>query len=145
LICERARKVDIRRWKRAWPVVTLPDGHEVQVVTTPCHFGHKRYWFLCPSCGRRCAILYPWVCRVCASGRYESESLSPEDRLMRRAFRLRERLGQRGGGLFGDVPERPRGMHRRTYERLVAQGEAIEAKLLEFASQRFGLPLDALI
>lgn len=122
-----------------------PRGGFIEVTTTRCPFGGMRLWWLCPACGRRCAILYPTLCRTCAGGRYETELLSPENRLMRKAFRLRERLGQRGGGLFGSFPDKPKGMHWATYNRLVAQGEAMEERILQMASERFGMPLDAII
>jgi hypothetical protein len=32
--------------------------YEVSLITTPCNFGGVRYWFGCPSCGRRVAVLY---------------------------------------------------------------------------------------
>lgn len=33
---------------------------EVELVTTPCHYGNVRYWFLCPltSCNKRIGKLY---------------------------------------------------------------------------------------
>jgi hypothetical protein len=35
-------------------------------------------------------------------------------------------------------------MHWTTYTRLIEEGEAIEQRILESASVRFGMPLDAL-
>jgi hypothetical protein len=32
--------------------------YEVSLVTTPCNWGGVRYWFGCPDCGRRVAVLY---------------------------------------------------------------------------------------
>ena len=40
------------------------------------HFGGVRHWFSCPSCGRRCRILYGGArfrCRLCRGARYESQ------------------------------------------------------------------------
>lgn len=147
MICDRAAQVDIRAYHGGWPLIPVPGGDFIRVTSTRCHFGGERLWFVCPGCQRRCAIVYlsTGTCRTCAGGRYETESLSPENRLFRRAFRLRERLGQKGGGLFGDFPDKPKRMHWRTYDRLVAQGQAIEAKLLQIAALRFGIPADELI
>ena len=136
--CERSRKIDIRHLKSGWPILQLPNGRMVEVVTTPCHFGRGRVWFVCPSCGSRSAILYPWTCRTCSGGRYESELLSPENRLIREAFALRKRLGQTSEGLFGSFPDKPKGMHWSTFGSLVAEGEAIEIKIQDMASARFG-------
>ena len=142
MICERTPKIDIRRWKGGWPVVRLADGRFVEVVATPCHLGGERYWFRCPECARRCAILYPAVCRICAGGRYAYELMSVDDRLMTKAYRLRDRLGRTEGGLFGPFPPRPKHMHRATYDRLVAQGLEIEQQILERAAARFGVTPD---
>ena len=43
-------------------------------VTTP-RFGGRRYWWLCPECGRRCATLYGgrlFLCRACQNLTYET-------------------------------------------------------------------------
>lgn len=56
---------------------------EVQIVWTPCHFGGRRWWFLCPlvhqgmTCGRRVSILYlgrgkHFGCRHCYNLTYRS-------------------------------------------------------------------------
>ncbi len=50
----------------------------VPVVTTPQHFGEKRYWATCPVCGRRVMHLYippgqeRMACRNCWNLTYES-------------------------------------------------------------------------
>jgi len=49
---------------RLWYIITDRQGkktdynYEVSLVTTPCNLGGVRYWFGCPSCGRRVAVLY---------------------------------------------------------------------------------------
>jgi len=118
LICERARKADIRRLGRHLPGTVLIRRVRVKVVSTPCHLGGKRYWFLCPRCGRRCAILYPFWCRTCMRGRYLSELGSPRDRKLLKAMRLRERLGQVSGGIIAPLPPKPHRMHWSTWLRL---------------------------
>ena len=53
---------------------------EVSLVTTPCNFGGVRYWFGCPSCGRRVAVLYLapgdvyFRCRNCNNLSYQSRN-----------------------------------------------------------------------
>jgi hypothetical protein len=51
----------------------------IRIVTTRCHFGGVRRWFVCPGgCGRKVGILYlgpggsSFVCRSCADLTYES-------------------------------------------------------------------------
>ena len=53
---------------------------EVSLVTTPCNFGGVRYWFGCPSCGRRVGVLYLapgdvyFRCRHCNNLSYHSRN-----------------------------------------------------------------------
>ena len=142
MICDGAAQVDIRDYRGSWPLLPSPIGGFIEVSTTECHFGGQRLWWICPRCRRRCAIIYLSTrsCRVCTGGRYRSELLSLEDRLLRKAFALRERLGQTSGGLFGFFPDKPKGMHWSTYDRLVAEGEAMEKKIWNMAQVRFGFP-----
>ena len=58
--------------------------YQVQLVTTPCNFGGKRYWFICPlvvnwqACNRRVSKLYLppgaryFGCRTCHNLTYRS-------------------------------------------------------------------------
>lgn len=57
-------------------------------------------------------------CRVCLKGRYLSEPMSPKDRRLHAAFRVRERLGQTKGGMLVRFPPKPKGMHWRIYENI---------------------------
>lgn len=60
--------------------------YRVKLVTTPCHFGGFRYWFLCPCtvnekyCGRRVGVLYKagdyFACRHCYNLTYSSRNAS---------------------------------------------------------------------
>lgn len=49
--------------------------YKVSLESTPCHFGGRRWWFLCP-CGRRVGVLYRvgknFRCRHCHNLVYES-------------------------------------------------------------------------
>jgi len=55
-------------------------GYEVNLVTTRCNFGGVRYWFECPSCGRRVGVLYLapgdtyFRCRHCNNLSYHSRN-----------------------------------------------------------------------
>ena len=50
------------------------------LVTTPCNFGGKRYWFLCPVCYSRVGALYlirgdvRFACRYCNNITYRSRN-----------------------------------------------------------------------
>lgn len=95
--------------------------YPVLLEFTPCHAGGQRPWFRCPgrSCGRRVAILYSaryFLCRHCMGLRYECQREPPHYRALRKAQKLHERLG--GSGCIDDPVFRPKGMHRRTFQRL---------------------------
>ena len=50
--------------------------YRVNLDITPCHFGGIRYWFKCPGCNRRVAILYSggiYACRRCKNLCYHSQ------------------------------------------------------------------------
>lgn len=60
--------------------------YKIPLTTTPCYFGGKRYWFVCPwyangvYCGRRVGMLYLggdyFACRHCYNLTYNSRNLS---------------------------------------------------------------------
>ena len=91
----------------------------VRTTWTPCHYGGRRPWFLCPrrGCGRRVAILYgdrDFACRSCRGVGYSTQGVSPESRALDRAQRIRVRLGG-SVDITQPLPERPKGMHFLTY------------------------------
>ena len=99
--------------------------YAVRLLSTPCQYGGERQWFACPAvgCGRRVAKLYGgrvFACRHCHQLAYPSQREPSYDRIVRRADNIRARLGWEPG-LYGIPGGRPKGMHRRTYERLVSE------------------------
>jgi hypothetical protein len=64
------------------PKVRKPTQYHVDLFTTPCYFGGKRWWFSCKFCGRRVGILYKpdqenyFACRVCYRLTYPSRKVS---------------------------------------------------------------------
>jgi hypothetical protein len=117
---------------------TRPDGSvweledRVQVSWQPANLGGFRAWFRCSGCGRQCGRLFLWranlVCRRCARVRYPSQVAPqpPHAKKVARAQAIRTRLGGTPE-LWGRVPSRPKGMHHRTYDRLVGELTEIEA------------------
>ena len=107
----------------------------VRIVRIPCQFGGTRPYFICSGvvngtpCGRRVAKLYGsgryFLCRHCYRLAHASQSEEPWDRALRRANKIRMRLGGEPG-MSEAFPERPKGMWQRTYERLRRQ--ALEAE-----------------
>lgn len=112
-------------------------SQRVRLDRTPCRFGGWQSWFSCPCCGRRVAVLYlpfgRFACRTCQRVAYASQSEDLIGRMWRRQAHLEARLG----GSW----QRPRGMHRRTYARLlravVECEERKDAAIEQVAAQLF--------
>ncbi len=129
MICERQQQIDVRLLGRDLPDRKWIVSQWVRITTTPCHFGGVRYWFICPNCDRRRAILYPKVCRTCGDGRYEVELLSPSNRKITKAIRMRRRLGQNEGGTIAPLPKKPKWMRWHTYLNLRAKIKTYEMEM----------------
>ena len=98
----------------------------VPVTRLPCHFGGTRPMLRCPRCYRRCRSLYLYrtrfICRTCTRAPYWTQTASPDARLTKRIRHLQARLAPDecpDDYVVDWVPDRPKGMRRRTYERLV--------------------------
>lgn len=104
----------------------IPISCHVRLTHTPCNYGGHRAWFLCPDCGRACAVLYglsrrgSFACRTCLHLAYASETESPVDRCWRAQRKLEAKLTEDG--------DRPSGMRRRTFERICKRWEEIEER-----------------
>ncbi len=106
--------------------------YPVLLQWTECQYGGSRAWFLCPvrGCGRRVAILYGgtiFACRQCHHLVYQSQRQTLADRALARAQAIRVKLGG-SACMADDFPPRPKGMHRRTYLRLVDAADKAEAQ-----------------
>lgn len=138
MICDETKQMDIRmlpKEMRPMPLVIHFEGEQITTTWTDMHFGCRRQWFLCPSCDRRCAVIYMkdggplWGCRLCLDGRYASERKSSQARRLQKAFTMRERLGQTESNLHLPFPERPRHIHHRTYERIRSEAQLLEYEI----------------
>lgn len=102
----------------------------VVTFTTP-GFGGRRAWWLCPNCGRRVRILYGgkvFVCRDCAGAYYATQQNDANGLTVveNDLYRIRRKLGARDGAITAIPPWRPKGMHNRTYSRLVLRYRALQ-------------------
>ena len=113
----------------------------VPLARSPCGFGGMRTYFVCPGkkngrpCLRRVSKLYQggqyFLCRHCYDLAYASQSESRPYRLQRRADKRKLALGGKLGTSLS--PPKPKGMHRRTYERYLDEIDAAEEQgLLAF-------------
>jgi hypothetical protein len=94
---------------------------------TQTNFSGRRAWFQCPSCRQRCRILYGgsrFRCRNCHGLVYETQYEPPFARAATRALKIRKRLGG-NGGIDDFFPEKPKGMHWKTYDRLRQEDEQL--------------------
>jgi hypothetical protein len=122
----------------------------VRIVRVPCRFGGSRPYFICPgvvngiACGRRVAKLHGpgryFLCRHCYRLAHASQSESGWDRAVRRAGKIRQRLDG-DPDIAAPFPKKPKGMWRRTYQRL--REEAFEAKIE--ADEAFALSVGRLL
>jgi hypothetical protein len=91
------------------------------------HYGGRYLVFLCSECHRSARVLYAryehdhhriWFfsCRKCTGTAYQSTMGHRWDRSARAIEKLRARLGWQAGGT---VPIKPRGMHEKTYQRIL--------------------------
>jgi hypothetical protein len=106
----------------------------VPMARMPCRYSGTRPYFVCPgvvkgiACGRRVVKLYGpgryFLCRHCYRLAHASQSEDAQRRSMRRVAKIRQRLGDEGGTI-SPIPPKPKGMWRRTYERL--RDQALDA------------------
>jgi len=74
--------------------------YKVLLTTTPCYFGGKRYWFICPCyangayCGKRVGVLYLggryFACRHCYNLTYSSRNLGGISKMVGRIISIPE-------------------------------------------------------
>lgn len=91
----------------------------ISIEKTACRFGGTQPWFICPTCHRKVINLYlhskgQWSCRQCADLFYPSENESKLDRQRRKVDRLKSKLRE-------DYWIKPKGMHQKTFDRLLNQ------------------------
>lgn len=107
-------------------------AYDVGITTSSCHYGNYRYWFNCPNCNKRVGVLYCaglYVCRHCIGANYATQLMQPIDKLFRKVAKIRHRL-QWQQGIANGHGSRPKGMHRKTYDRLVSEHDRIADTLL---------------
>src|SRR5215207_707057 len=109
--------------RRSGPSAEWEDVEEpVEFAWTPCNFGGERPWFICPGagCGQRVAVLYGpgryFLCQHCYDLSYQSQRDTKMYWALHRAQDIRRRLGG-SANMMEPFPEKPKGIHWKTYER----------------------------
>lgn len=100
-----------------------PIREAIPLEATPCNYGGERLWLTCPRCQSRRRVLYSvggrFRCRQCHDLAYASTREDAHERSIRRTNRLQKRLEAVSGTDIFAIPEKPRGMHWDTYERII--------------------------
>lgn len=111
---------------------------------TSCNYGGYRTWFLCPRCWQRVALLYGagkyFFCRHCYNLTYGSQQESRPDRLMRKARKIRARLGV-SNNLMESILFKPKNMHQKTFDRLCREADNASDLSLIIMGHRLGIYL----
>jgi hypothetical protein len=116
-------KYQSRSWGEDWSNVE----QRIAIAWTPFRFGGERPWFVCSVtangvyCGRRVTKLYGagrlFACRHCYRLAYASQQEPVRRRGLGKSQKIRMRLGGSPNMLEEEFPDKPKGMHWRTYER----------------------------
>lgn len=109
---------------------------EIKLDWLKCHYGGQRVYFICPQCGKRVESLYMiheyFSCRTCCNLIYKSQQEDRADRLLRKVRKIRRKLDA-DDNLWSIIWNKPKGMHHKTFDRLVEQVNIItNAHLKEF-------------
>jgi hypothetical protein len=107
------------------------ERYPVLLEWSSCNYGGRRPWFRCPAqdCGRRVSVLYlrgTFACRRCHQLAYASQRIQAWERALAQAQAIRERLGGTAS-MYEPFPQRPKGMHWRTYYELRRQHDEANA------------------
>lgn len=119
-------KLDIRRMgiKQGNQLAIKWGGSEqtIRLISTPCNYGGVRWWFSCPCCNRRAAVLFIMGvvlrCATCSRMSYKSQRVGVVDRAWNKQWKLEAKLI--------DGWQKPKSMRWATFERLQAGIEECE-------------------
>ena len=114
-------------------------SEHIFIDRTVCNYGGTRAWFSCPNCNARKAILYcaskRFLCRQCYGLNYSCQNEVYADRMIRKARKLRSKVGA-SMNLRLPISERPHGMYRTTFERMIKQDQDNVGHVIGAYSQR---------
>lgn len=100
------------------------DARGLQIIHSNYGFTKDRPFWLCPQCEKRTAKLYlkdgQFACRDCHKLLYKTDLLSPKQRMIARAKKVRRELGG-SENLLIPFPDKPKEMHYKAYAKLMIQ------------------------
>jgi len=115
-------------------------SYKIPIEFTSCYFGGKRPWFKCLRCGERARKLYlpssrhVFLCRECHNLQYRSsrasgDELETAELRYRRAFQKADKENRRPHPNRAPYyPEKPKGMHWETFNKLTEELRQREAE-----------------
>ncbi len=116
------------RWQSYWDEDWQSVEQTIWFSRTHCNYGGQRKWFLCPHCNKRVAILYGadvrFLCRHCYRLPYASQGENYFDRMERKANKINLQLDP--DGLDDDYYNKPKGMHWKTFNRLISVNNTLQ-------------------
>lgn len=104
----------------------------VPIQLSTCRYGGVRLWFICPKCGKRVAIIYVdtvVACRGCLELHYQSEYEDDISRLQSKTRKIFDRISHNY--------VRPKGMHHKTYERLLSKANELQIRQDKLIEAKF--------
>ena len=128
----------IRKYGGGWEDVK----QTIRLDWTACNYGGERPWLCCPRCNRRVAVLCGdgkyFLCRHCYQLPYSSQMESYHDRMLEQSRKIRRRLGVSEVIVEQIYPwDKPKGMHRKTFERLIFQEKQYRVACFNWMSKRW--------
>jgi len=126
----------LRYWHTPYGGAPESIDEVIPIVTTTQHLGGDRHWFACPSCRRRCRIIYGgsrFRFRLCQGAYYRSQYQHAALSICDQRWAIRRRLEERGGAPWGwslddGFPPKPKGMWWRTYRKLKVLDERLAGR-----------------
>ena len=106
----------------------------VHLDWSPRNFGGEQAYFRCPRCNARRRYLIGagrrFLCRTCHGLVHASSREGRSDRIFRKGWKVKRKIGA-DLALGGHRGTRPKGMHRVTHARLLAEVDELESAAMD--------------
>ena len=96
-------------------------NYKIPITYNIPYYGGRRYWFICPKCGRKVAFLYGgkyFLCRHCQNLSYPTQQMDFSSRMLERGKKYENKVLVDGC--------RKRWTHHSTFERYMDKSEYYE-------------------
>lgn len=117
----------------------------IELETVPCHYGRRRWYFLCPYTHRRALKLYKWpgidlFCHreaIRPQPTYTCQRVGGSDRIMAQRWALRRKLHDQYSDLFSE-PVKPKWMRWITFQRYLDRDAELDAREWPYIARLLG-------